>query len=43
MIRMMIVDQNSRSEEANEMESIAKLFVVGNRARPLELKAKEVM
>jgi len=43
MMRMMIVGQISSSEEAKEVESIAKLLVVGNRARVLALKAKGVM
>jgi len=40
---MMIVGQVSSSEEAKEMEFIAKILVVGNRARTLALKAKGVM
>jgi len=43
MIRMMIVGQISSPEEAKEVESIAKLLVVGNRARVLALKAKGAM
>jgi hypothetical protein len=43
MIRMMIVGQISSPEEAKEVESIAKLLVVGNRARALALKAKGAM
>ena len=40
---MMIVGQVSSSEEAKEVESIAKILVVGNRARALALKSKGVM
>jgi len=40
---MMIVGQVSSSEEAKEVESIAKLLVVGNRVRALALKSKAVM
>jgi len=40
---MMIVGQVSSSEEAKEVESIAKLLVVGNRVRALALKSKGVM
>ena len=40
MIRMMIVGQISSSEEAKEVEAIAKIMVVGNRAKALALKAK---
>ncbi len=43
MIRMMIVGQISSTEEAKEVESIAKLLVVGNRARALALKTKGAM
>jgi len=43
MIRMMIVGQISSAEEAKEVESIAKLLVVGNRARALVLKAEGAM
>jgi len=43
MIRMMIVGQISSPEEAKEVESIAKLLVVGNRARALASKAKGAM
>ena len=35
---MMIVGQISSAQEAKELESIAKCFVVGNRARALALK-----
>lgn len=38
---MMIVGQISTPEEAKEMEFVAKLLVVGNRARILALKAKK--
>ena len=40
---MMIVGQVSTPEEAKEMEFVAKLLVVGNRARVLALKVKEGM
>jgi len=43
MIRMMIVGQISSPEEAKEVESIAKLLVVGNRVKALALKAKGAM
>ena len=36
----MIVGQVSTQEEAKEMEFVAKILVVGNRARVLALKAK---
>ena len=39
---MMIVGQVSSPEEAMEIESIAKSFVIGNRARVLALRLKEV-
>jgi len=39
---MMIVGQVSSPEEANEVEFIAKSFVVGNRARALALQLREV-
>jgi len=39
---MKIVGQISSPEEAKEIESITKSFVVGNRARALALSAKEV-
>ena len=35
---MMIVGQISSAQEAKELESIAKCFVVGNRARVLATK-----
>jgi len=38
---MMIVGQVSSPEEAKEMEFIAKMLVVGNRARILALQVKE--
>ena len=38
---MMIAAQVTSPEEAKEMEFIAKLLVVGRRARSLALKAKE--
>ena len=38
---MMIVGQISSPEEAKEMEFIAKMFVVGNRARVLAEKVKK--
>ena len=38
---MMIVGQISTPEEAKEMELVAKILVVGNRARTLALKAKK--
>jgi len=38
---MMIVGQISSPEEAKQMELIAKLLVVGNRARTLALQAKK--
>lgn len=38
---MMIVGQVSNPIEAKEMEFIAKVLVVGNRARALALKLKE--
>ena len=38
---MMIVGQISSSEEAKEVESIVKLFVVGKQARNLALKIKK--
>ena len=38
---MMIVGQVSSPEEAKEMEFIAKMLVIGNRARILALKVKE--
>ncbi|MEM0467458.1 MAG: hypothetical protein QXL17_07685 [Candidatus Thermoplasmatota archaeon] len=37
---MMIVGQVSSAEEANEIEFIAKSFVVGNRARVLALTVR---
>ena len=40
---MMIVGQVSTPEEAKEMEFIAKLLVVGNRARILALRVKKEM
>jgi len=40
---MMIVGQISSPEEAKEMEFIAKMFVVGNRARLLAEKIKKEM
>ena len=39
---MMIVGQISSQEEAKEVEAIAKLLVVGNRARVLASKTKKV-
>jgi hypothetical protein len=39
---MMIVGQISNPEEAKEIESITKSFVVGSRARALALKIKEM-
>ena len=39
---MMIVGQVSNPEEATEVESIVKNFVVANRARALALRLKEV-
>lgn len=38
---MMIVGQVSNPEEAKEIESITKSFIVGTRARTLALKIKE--
>jgi len=38
---MMIVGQVSSKQEADEITSIAKLFVVGQRARLLARKKKE--
>ena len=38
---MKIVGQVSSTEEAEEIESITKSFVVGNRARALALMVKE--
>jgi hypothetical protein len=38
---MMIVGQISSAEEANEIEAIAKSFVVGTRARALAQLLKE--
>ena len=38
---MMIVGQVSNVEQAKEIESITKSFIVGNRARELALKIKE--
>ena len=38
---MMIVGQISTPEEAKEMELVAKVLVVGNRARKLALKVKK--
>ena len=38
---MMIVGQVSSPEEAKEMEFIAKMLVVGSRARVLALQIKE--
>ena len=38
---MMIVGQVSSTEEAEEIEFIAKTLVTGNRARILALKTKE--
>ena len=43
MVRMMIVGQISSSEEAKEVEAIAKILVVGNRVRALVLKTKGAM
>ncbi len=40
---MMIVGQISTPEEAKEMELVAKVLVVGNRARTLALKLKKGM
>ena len=37
---MMIAAQVTNKDEAKEMEFIAKLLVVGNRARTLAIKAK---
>jgi hypothetical protein len=37
---MMIVGQVSTQEEAKEMEFVAKILVVGNRARMLASKLK---
>ena len=39
---MMIVGQISNPEEAKEIEFITKSFVVGNRAKALALKIKEM-
>lgn len=39
---MMIIGQISTPEEAKEIEFITKSFVVGNRARELAQKIKEV-
>jgi hypothetical protein len=41
MIAMMIVGQISNQEEANEITFIAKLFIVGQRARYLANQGKE--
>ena len=41
MIAMMIVGQISNREEANEITFIAKLFIVGQRARYLANQVKE--
>jgi len=38
---MMIVGQVSSAEEANEIEAIAKSFVVGTRARELAQRLKD--
>jgi len=38
---MKIVGQVSSPEEAKEIESVTKSFVVGNRARALALMTKE--
>jgi hypothetical protein len=38
---MMIVGQVSSAEEAKEIENIAKLLVVGNRAKLLASKIKK--
>jgi hypothetical protein len=38
---MKIVGQISSAEEAQEMEFVAKMLVVGNLARKLALQAKE--
>jgi hypothetical protein len=38
---MMIVGQVSTQEEAKEMEFVAKILVVGNRARVLASMTKE--
>ena len=38
---MMIVGQVSNAEEAKEIESITKSFIVGKRARALALTIKE--
>jgi hypothetical protein len=40
MISMMIVGQISSQEEANEITFIAKLFIVGQRARFLAQQVK---
>jgi len=40
---MMIVGQISTPEEAKEMELVAKVLVVGNRARALALKLRKGM
>jgi hypothetical protein len=39
---MIIVGQVSSREEANEVEFIARSFIVGNRARALALQTQEV-
>jgi hypothetical protein len=39
---MMIVGQVSTQEEAKEMEFVAKILVVGNRARMLASKIKGI-
>jgi hypothetical protein len=39
---MMIVGQVSTPEEATEIESITKAFVVANRARALAIRLREV-
>jgi hypothetical protein len=39
---MMIVGQVSTQEEAKEMEFVAKILVVGNRARVLASKSKGI-
>ena len=41
MIIMLIVGQVSNKEEANEISFIAKLFVVGQRARELANEKKK--
>ena len=41
MIIMLIVGQIANKEEANEITFIAKLFVVGQRARDLAHETKE--